>query len=199
MKIIKEGDSGKGICDSCGLVNTTYLLRDLDFSDNRGTVRNVLAGVCNKCNKVINVPSQSIPQIKSEYNKQSKSFETRVPAHFIDILNLAVKKIDIDLDENFIKHLIFYYLHGLNSGKFKAKKLSNFLDSDVAKAKASKRFSIKINEKAEKELDNVINISGLNKKSDVMKGIILQINEDIVQTKKPKYLDELKTIASAYH
>lgn len=68
MKIIKEGDTGKAVCNHCGLTNTTYMLRDIPFSDNRSIVKGVLTGVCNSCNEVVAIPPQSVPRIKDEYD-----------------------------------------------------------------------------------------------------------------------------------
>lgn len=65
MRIVKEGEKGKAICEGCGLTTTTYMLRDVDFSDKRGTVKNIIVGVCDKCNKVASIPNQSTPKIKS--------------------------------------------------------------------------------------------------------------------------------------
>lgn len=66
MRVLKEGEKGRAICELCGLTTTTYMLRDVDFSDKkRGTVKNIIVGVCDKCNKVASIPSQSIPKIKS--------------------------------------------------------------------------------------------------------------------------------------
>jgi hypothetical protein len=198
MRVVKEGDKGKAVCEFCGLSTTTYALRDVDFSDKRGTVKNIIVGVCDKCGGVASIPSQSVPQIKSEYNKTLKPLETRVPAHFIDILNLAIKKIDKDLDEKFSKTLFLYYLHNFSTGKFSDKNVSKLLESEISKAKLSKRFSIKISKKTEREIDVFITHSGLKSKSDLVKVIILTINNDIVQAPLPKHLSELKKLAAVY-
>lgn len=68
MRVIKEGDKGKAICHKCGITTTTYNLRDVDFSDNCGIVKNIIASVCDKCNEVVSIPRQSVPKIKNEYN-----------------------------------------------------------------------------------------------------------------------------------
>ncbi len=199
MRVVKEGDKGRAVCEFCGLTTTTYALRDVDFSDKRGTVKNIIVGVCDNCMGVASIPSQSVPQIKSEYNKTLKPLETRVPAHFIDILNIAVKRIDNELDEGFCKPLFLYYLHNFSNGTFSDKNLPELLNSEIAKAKSSKRFSIKISEKTEKEIEYFINHSGLKSKSDLVKVVILKINSDIVQPLKPKYMNELKSLAAVYH
>jgi predicted translin family RNA/ssDNA-binding protein len=51
----------------------------------------------------------------------------------------------------------------------------------------------------EKEINSFFSISGLKSKSDIIKGIILKINEDIVQPKQPKYINKLKVLATAFY
>ena len=59
-------DKGKAICEDChGLVGITYKLRDVPFNDGSGIVKNILSGVCDKCNQVICIPHQSTPAIKA--------------------------------------------------------------------------------------------------------------------------------------
>lgn len=69
MKFINEWDKGKAICSSCVLTTTTYLLRNLDFSDKSWVAKDILSGVCDTCNQVITIPSQSTEKIKSELMK----------------------------------------------------------------------------------------------------------------------------------
>jgi hypothetical protein len=102
MKIFKVGDTQKAMCEECkSIQNATFLLRDVPFSDGIGTVKNVLVGVCNTCDKVILTPQQSAPAIKRQLDKRRKSIETRVPAHMIDILNLASSELGATPDFSF--------------------------------------------------------------------------------------------------
>lgn len=199
MRFVKEGEKSKAICDSCGLTEITYLLRNVDFNDKSGVVKDILVGVCGKCEEIISIPAQSTAQIKSEYNKIRKPVEVRVPAHYIDILNLACQKIDSNLDESFFKTLVVFYIHYLSKGKINSSDFQDLLNSDIAKAKSSKRLSFKITETTEKEFNSFFSISGLKSKSDIIKGIILKINEDIVQPKQPKYINKLKVLATAFY
>jgi len=184
MKIVKEGDKSKAVCQFCGLVAITYNLRDVPFSDNNGIVRNILAGVCDKCGNVASIPRQSTPKIKAAYNEAKKSAEFRVPAHFIDILSLASYRIDEEMGDILSKPLLLYYVHKLNTGSISSSRL--------------KRLSLKITERTEKELSSVVKKTGLQNNTDVIKGIILSIYEDIVQPKIPKHIKELKSIAATF-
>lgn len=198
MIFIKEGEKGKALCENCGLTTTTYKLTNLNFNDNSGTVKDLLAGVCDTCNHVVTIPAQSTSQIKLEYNKVRKAIELRVPAHYIDILSFACTKIDSNLDEGFFKILILFYINYLNKNTINDYEFKRLLNSNIAKAKASKRISIKISEKSYIEFNKLFSKSGLKNKSDMIRSIILKINEDIIQAKKPKHIEELKTLASVY-
>ncbi len=198
MKIVKEGDKNKAVCQFCGLQSITYALRDVPFSDNNGVVRNILAGICDKCDNVVSIPRQSTPKIKAAYNEVKRSAEYRVPAHFIDILSLASNRIDDEIGDTLSKPLLLYYLHKLNTGVISSSRLKELLASELASAPSTKRLSLKITERTEKELSSVVQKSGLQNNTDVIKGIILKIYEDIVQPKTPKHIKELKSIAATF-
>lgn len=198
MRIVKEGDKSKAVCQFCGLVAITYNLRDVPFSDNNGIVRNILAGVCDKCDNVASIPRQSTPKIKAAYNEVKKSAEFRVPAHFIDILSLASYRIDEEMGDILSKPLLLYYVHKLNTGSISSSRLKKLLTSELASAPSTKRLSLKITERTEKELSSVVKKTGLQNNTDVIKGIILSIYEDIVQPKIPKHIKELKSIAATF-
>lgn len=198
MRIVKEGDKRQVICHNCGRSEATYLLRNVDFSDKSGTVKNILAAVCDKCHEVVSIPAQSTPKIKAEYNKTKSSVEVRVPAHFLDVLNVATQKINPALDESFNRSLILYYIHALNSGRYDQHGLSKFLNDELAKAKASKRISMKVNPNQLDELNAIMERQKLKKNTDVIKAVIMKINEDIVQNDKPEQLAELRNVAAAF-
>lgn len=198
MKIVKEGDKRQVVCPNCGLTHATYTLQDIHFSDQSGTVKNVLAAVCDTCNTVVSIPKQSTAKVRAEYNKSRTPVDVRLPAHYLDILTLAAQRIDPSLTDNFNKPLVLYYLHALSSGRYSAVNLNLLLNSEIAKAKASKRFSVKVNENSLKEIKALMETQGLKNNTDVFKTVILKINEDIVQPKNPKNLPELQSFAAAF-
>ncbi|CAI0767682.1 Uncharacterised protein [Serratia quinivorans] len=197
MRIVKEGDTRSVLCQNCGRTMATYRLRDVDFSDRCGTVRNILAAVCNQCNAVVSVPAQSTPRIKSEFEQAKSALEVRVPAHYLDILNVATQKIDDSLDENFHKTLILYYLHALTTGRYQQQELKTLLGSELANAKSSKRLSMKVSQKQLAELNSIMEQQSLTRNSDVVKAVILKIYQDLVQEKNLGILPELRNVAAA--
>lgn len=198
MKIVKEGEQTQVVCHNCGLSNATYQLRDLEFSDNSGLVKNLLAAVCVSCGEVASIPAQSSEQIRAELDKQKQPIDVRLPAHYLDILAVASQKIDVSLSASFAKPLLLYYLHALSTGRFDASGLQKALKSDVAKAKSSKRISMKLSNKAMQEVTNLMETQGLANNTEVFKSIILRIHHDLVMQAEPPNLKELKNFAAAF-
>ena len=65
MKFFEAGDTSKAICESCkALVPTTFQSRDVAFDDGSGSVKDILAAVCDHCDTVVSIPAQSTPAIK---------------------------------------------------------------------------------------------------------------------------------------
>ncbi|ROR14554.1 hypothetical protein [Erwinia sp. JUb26] len=198
MKIVKEGDTRNVLCHNCGKSTATYLLRDVDFSDRSGTVKNILAAVCHGCQQVVSIPAQCTPQIKHTFDQTRQPLEVRIPAHFLDILSLATQKIDDSLSEEFSKTLILYYLHALTSGRCMQDELKSLLSTELAQAKASKRLSMKITQRQMAALTTLMQQQNLSKISDVVKAVILKINQDLVQGKNLSGLAELRNVAAAF-
>ncbi|WP_236692884.1 hypothetical protein [Pseudomonas sp. 10-1B] len=78
MKILLEGDSGKALCEHCqAVVPTHYVRRDVPFSDGQGMAKDILVGVCTRCDGVVAIPPQSTPAIREARKQQLKSIEAR--------------------------------------------------------------------------------------------------------------------------
>jgi len=195
MKIFKVGDSQKSICENCrSLENATFTLRNVPFSDGRGIVKNVLVGVCDKCDEVSILPHQSTPVVKKQLEAQRKPIESRLPAHMLDILNLASSEICGSID--FVPHLMKFYIHSLVADEKAASKIAKYLTSDLAVGKAEKRLSLK-GRKIYDDVDTLKSIANINNTTDLIKSIILKINEDVLIKKKPRPIQQLRNIAAA--
>lgn len=196
MKIFKVGDKKKAVCETCQLLtHATFLLRDVPFSDGSGIVKNVLAGVCDSCNEVVLIPHQSTPAIKKQMDAQKKAVETRVPAHMVDMLNLASMELGGSTD--FSNALIKYYLHNLSEQKTSVKGLIKYLESDLAKGVAQKRISLK-GRQVSKEIDNIKFKTSIGSTTDVLKAVVLKINDDVFVHPKAQLINSLKGVAAAF-
>lgn len=196
MKILKVGDTRKVACNRCqSFEYATFKLRSVPFSDGSGVVNNVLAGVCDKCDTVTVIPSQSTPAIKKQLESQRRSIEIRVPAHMIDILNLASCELSGSID--FVPNLMKFYIHALSVDDIKLTESPlEILKSELVKGKSQKRLSLKGKMIANdiEELKKIINIT---KTSDLLKVVISKIYDDILIKKDNKQILNLKNIVAA--
>lgn len=195
MKIFKVGDTQQAVCETCrSIKNATFALRDVPFSDGSGVVKNVLVGVCESCNHVMLTPQQSAPAIKKELEKQRKPLEARVPAHMVDILNLASAELGANPD--FSKILIKYYVHALSLDEKRAIRLEKYLKNDLAKGPSQKRISLK-GIQVYDDLNIIKAHSHMENTTDVLKAVVINIYEDFFDKPKKRVIDTLKGLASA--
>jgi len=195
MKIVKVGDTQNAACHQCRrFENVTYKLRDVPFSDGVGLVKNVLVGVCDCCDSVAVLPHQSTPVVRKQLETQRRSLESRVPAHMVDILNLA--SVEISGGTEFVPGLIKFYIHSMSTNDISARGISKYLDSELAKGKAQKRISIKGRFIA-KDIGRLKKITKIDSTTDLLKGVVLKINDDILVNKKPAAIKALKNVVAA--
>lgn len=196
MKIYKVGDVEKALCETCkAVVSAKFMLKDVPFSDASGIVKNVLVGCCNKCLKVIVTPHQSTPLIHKKIMSQKQSLETRVPAHMLDILNLASEELGGGTD--FSTPLVKYYLNLLSQQEENVTDLAKYLDSDLAKGKSQKRISLKGRFVADRV--NQIRIkANIESTSDIVKAVVLRIHNDVLVAPQPELLGKLRTVAATF-
>lgn len=199
MKFYKEADKVRAICNHCrSKVDATITLRDVPFKHSDGMAKDILVGVCDVCSKVVLTPHQSSVKIGRDLKKTKKSVELRVPAHYIDILNVASNKVNIDLDESFNKHLMFYYIHFTNSERYTDDDLMILFNNECHDVKLSKRISFKTNDRLTKDIESLMMKFNFESRSELLKSIILKINHDIVQCKKSERIEELRLLAYTY-
>ena len=195
MKVYKVGDSQTVICEHCGaLERATFKLRDVPFSNASGIVKNVLVGVCDCCDQVCVIPHQSTPAIRKQLDCQRKAVESRLPAHMLDILGLAASELGADTD--FVPTLVKYYIHLLATHPEGANQIGELLKSELASGKADKRLSLKGRRVAE-ELEAVKATTRIKTTTELIKAIVLKINDDILLNKRAKPLAELKNVIAA--
>lgn len=195
MKIFKVGDTHKAICENCQSLETAiFQLRDVPFSDGSGLVKNVLVGVCDKCDEVCLLPHQSTPAVKKQFETQRKPIESRLPAHMVDILNLASQEVSGSTD--MVPNLMKYYIHTLASDEKSARTIADFLESDLAIGKAEKRLSLK-GRLIYEEVDTLKTISHIDNTTDLIKSIILKINDDLLVKKRQGPIKQLRDIMAA--
>jgi len=195
MKILKEGDTKKVACNTCeSFQSATFKLRNVPFSDGSGLVKNVLVGVCDTCDCVAVVPHQSTPLIKKQLDKLRKPLEGRVPSHLVDILNLASDQLGAATD--FVPSLIKFYIHALSKNEISSSNLSSLLKTDLAQGKATKRISLKGRYVVE-EAELVKASAHIESTTELLKSVVLKINDDILVHKRAKQIKALESLVAA--
>ena len=197
MKLYTEGDKGQAICGTCGLSATTFAYRDVPFSDNSGTVKDILVAVCDGCGAIVAIPPQSTPAIKAEREKATVSVEAILPAIYLDALDLACYRIDSHARRDFRKKLLVYYLHAYAANAEMTAHIATMMERAPAefitfKSNITKRLSFKVTGAISKEIDNIMTSTKLNK-TDLIKSVVIQINDDIILGKSPKTIRQIQS------
>ncbi len=193
MKIFKEGEKSKGPCSKCKKIRpTTFKVSSVPFSSGRGIVNDILVTVCDHCRAVVSIPQQSTPRIREALNSKKHSIEVRVPIQLLDILLLASDQFGMGHPDQLKDSLLRYYIALAESDKKISVELKNFSDSEMA-AGSGQRLSLKVNEVIYQKFAKVIERTKLSK-TQVIKGLILQINEDILQKRVKKRIEELEKV-----
>ncbi|MBU9852735.1 hypothetical protein [Rahnella aceris] len=178
MIIYKVGDEKKAMCGVCEAFRiVSYQLRDVPFDDGSGMVKNIIAGVCKTCDSVAVIPFQSVPAIKKQLQIQRKAVETRVPAHMIDLLNMASAELGATPD--FVPLLLKYYIHQLASNPEAALRLVTLLTSELATGLANKRLSLKGREIGN-DIEKLKSLSQIDNTTELLKGVVLMIHHDLL-------------------
>lgn len=195
MKIYRVGDKSKAICHKSGQVESvTYKLKDVPVDDSNISVKNILVGVCDCCGDVVSIPKQSTPAIQKIIRQARKPVESRVPAHMLDILNMACEVVGADT--GFQSSIVKYYVHRYAQRPSDLETLVSAQASELAQGKADKRLSLKgayINE----EIDSLKAACHFKSKGDVLKSVIVNIYNDVVEHKNPAMIKELKGIVAS--
>lgn len=196
MKIHKIGDKLKGGCEHCKkLVTTTFQLRNVPVKSG-GIVDDLLCSCCDDCDNVVSIPHQSVPRIKEFLDSKRCSVEVRLPRHLIDILVLTVDKLTGSEPDRLKDTLIRYYINLAHDEKTMIKKIKKFSQSSFIEGESDSRLSLKVSSIIQNQLNELCELSGLNK-SQFIKGLILQINDEILQKKKKSRINELSRVLTA--
>lgn len=199
MKLYQEGDKSKAICEDCAkIVNTTFAIRDVPFSDRDGVAKGILVATCDCCGRVVAIPAQSTPKIKAARARHLYSVEAQLPYVYLDVLDLACQKLAEDADLDMRKRLVSYYIHQFASGEYKASCLASLLsraekEFPVSKIRHPKRFSFKVREHIFSDLNKLVEVTSLSK-TKVLQSVTFQIKEDVLEEKNSAKLPELRSL-----
>lgn len=197
MKIFKVGDKSKGICSKCKeLVPTTFEICSAPLQSGRVHVDDVLAAKCDYCDHIVSIPQQSAPRIKEALNTKKHSIEVRLPRHLLDILFVASDKFGIGNPDSLKDSLIRYYISRAQSDKDLLKSLKMLSTSELGQGVATYRLSLKVNQAIFDRFEQIMKATSLNK-TQLIKSLILKINDDVLQRPVEKRLNEIESVLLA--
>jgi hypothetical protein len=202
MKLYSAGDKSRAICGSCqDIVETTFLYRDVPFDDGSGTVKDILASVCDRCSEVVAIPAQSLPAIRRARERVEVSLEAQVPASDIEVLDAAATRISHRASARHRKLLLSFYVRRMARDPQAGERLRHlFYEAKAAKPKANvkipqKRLSFKVSHDFQEEFAELTRVSGL-KKTQVLRGVVHEIRSDLVAPEHPASLPHLREMVA---
>lgn len=194
MKLYKVGEKSKAICEQCGQIRaTTFKERNVPLSSGKGSVPNVLVAVCDTCDSVVSIPQQSAPRIQEVIHTTRHPIEARIPRHLIDALILVCYDLGSATSESKQSVVFRYYLQRISQTKTLHAKIKVHLTTDEAAGKSDARFSIKLNDELYAIFVKLEKQTKLSK-SELVKGIIVQMKMDVLDDKMKEPRDELKEL-----
>ena len=201
MIVYKAGETGNAICDHCkSLVTTTFTYRDVPFDDGTGLVKDLLCAVCDQCDRVVAVPPQSTPAIQRMRDAANVPLEVMLSAPDMELLDLAIWRIDPASGQRLRKLLLAIYIRRIENDpasitRLRAKAADQSKGRSFAPTAPKRRLSVKIAPKTDLSIKRLMAASGLTK-SGLIRGIVHEIEKDLVQPDYPKDLEKLREIAS---
>lgn len=201
MKIHLEGDKSKAACHRCGgVVRTTFVRRDVPFSDGSGIAKNILVGACDVCGDTVAIPAQSTPAIRRLRKESSAALEASLPAVYVDVLDCAVHTIDHQASTDFRRVLLTYFLHkaardsraASRLKKSHARAMERFPDQ---RGGARRRLSMKVPQLLTDDLRLLRERTELNT-TELLKSVVIDIQDSVLDKPRTAVIDELRALSA---
>ena len=194
MKLYKVGDQSRAICPFCKETrSTTFREENVPLRSGKGTVRDVLVAVCDECHRVVGIPQQSAPRVAEIIQGARRSVEARIPRQLSDVMLLVCSELRAPATE---ATLFRYYLRRFSSQARLRGRLVALARKPDASGRASARFSAKLSDEAYDRFRSLVHATGL-KPGGVVKGVIVQMKEDILDAKDARVRRELEGVLQA--
>jgi hypothetical protein len=173
MKLWKEGDRSRGVCERCKrLVTTQFERRAVRLECPEVVVPDVLVAVCVSCGEPVAVPHQSSLRLQESRRQEVPRHEVRVPPILNDALRL-IAGVYSARPEEFEPALIRYYLHKLARDPETARRIKACAGSPLARGRNLGRISFRLETSAWKAAWRVAQGVGFKNRADVVRGVIV--------------------------
>jgi len=178
MKIWKEGDRSRGVCEVCKrLVDTRFERRTLPLEQPRIDVPDVLVDVCEVCGSILSVPPQSLPRINAARQREPVRLEARISKELDDVLGWVTSQYAGRLDA-FRGALLRYYLDALVKEGEMATRVKRLANADLAHGKQDERIHLRLEKPLLDRAWAAAQSVGIADKSEMIRGLILAAAED---------------------
>ena len=201
MKLYRDGDRSRAFCADCAkVVSTVFTRRDVPFSDGKGVVKNILAGTCEHCGQVVTIPAQSAPAIAEARARETASLEAVLPAIYVDVLDLAVHRINPQSSSEFRRPLLSYFFHQYAHKPSSARQLLRAhqkiaLLYPEQRGGLKRRLSLKVSSSVASDVQWLLEATDLSK-TELIKSLVYEIQQSVLETPKLNYIRDLKAIAT---
>ena len=201
MKLHREGDRSKALCQDCGdFVTTTLRRRDVPFNDGSGIVRNLLVHVCDSCDRVVGMPAQSTPAVAEALKQQAKPIEAQLPAVCVDALDLAARSITSSATTDFRKLIVTYFLHRAAQDPRGGEKLlaahrKAAIEFPEQRGAPRRRLSMKVSPQIDAELRALMAATTLSV-TETLKSLVFEIHADVLLKPRPALMKALRDLAA---
>ncbi|WP_431100392.1 hypothetical protein [Roseateles noduli] len=203
MKIFEVGEHSKAYCQDCRkMVRTTFARRDVPFSDGRGVARNVLVGVCDECERAIEVPPQTTPALAKARKAATQAIEANLPAPYIDVLDSAVLRIDGQASTDFRRALLTYFVHKIaldERGRtlllLSHRKAIELFPEE--RGVVRRRLSMKVPPRVTDDFRRLEASTELNT-TELLKSVVFLIRQRVLEEPKPRLIGELQALSAIW-
>jgi hypothetical protein len=181
MYLVREGDQSEAVCRHCkAIVTTTYRTRTYRLVTSGVDVPGALVAVCDLCDNVATIPAQTTPRIgEALQRRKEESLEARIPTHLEDVIRLLADHYEAPV-QTFRPGLLRFYLREMASDPEFAGRVSALARSELAKAPARARVSLRTPEPLLSEAREQARRAGIGTDAEMLRGILLAAKEDVL-------------------
>lgn len=172
MKLFKEGDTSRAICETCKrVVATRFDRRTVNLKNPEVAVPEVLVAICETCGRIVAIPHQSTPRLQEARREASPKHEARIPSLLNDAIGMIAEKFSVRSEE-FGGMLVRFYLNRMIADSNTAKRLKVSAESPLAKGKGTERIALRVNKLIWDNSWSAARNVGFRSTSDLFRGAI---------------------------
>lgn len=196
MKFLREGDKGFALAPKRGRVPIRYEYRDIRL-DSGVRVEDVLVGVDVETDKILTIPAQSTPKIRSAREAvKDETITVRLSRELDDLLWLISDHYDAN-SSKFSAALIRFYLDEASESPPLAKRLCRLSKHELAGQRFTKRITVRFDTGFLKRVQFAVRELEHASWSDLVRGAIVAAKEDVLEGRAKRRAEKLEAVASA--